>query len=117
MPIILSWLISPILTAAASALIYGLNVFFVLKAKNSTARSYYVLPILVFCTVMIDVYFVLTKGAKKSFAPDDDWSDAKVVVCMHVCMYVCMCVCMCVCVSLPRWYAARVCACMQVCLG
>jgi sodium-dependent phosphate transporter len=90
-PIILAWFISPILTAAVSAFIYGLSVFFVLKSKNSTARSYYVLPILVFCTVMIDVYFVLTKGAKKSFAPDDDWSDAKVcVICVHdVCVYVC----------------------------
>ncbi len=51
-PIILAWFISPILTAACSATIYGLNVFFVLKSEHSTARSYYVLPLLVFVTVM-----------------------------------------------------------------
>ncbi len=77
-PIILSWFFSPILTACASAVIYGLNVFFVLRSEHSTSRSVYVLPILVFSTVMIDIYFVFTKGAKKSFAPDDDWSDSKV---------------------------------------
>jgi len=76
-PIILSWFFSPILTACASAVIYGLNVFFVLRSEHSTSRSVYVLPILVFSTVMIDIYFVFTKGAKKSFAPDDDWSDSK----------------------------------------
>ena len=92
-PIILSWFISPILTAAASATIYGLNVFFILKAENSTARSYYVLPILVFCTVMIDIYFVFTKGAKKSFSAEDDWSDAKVWLCSLMCECVCLLLC------------------------
>ena len=78
MPIILAWFFSPILTAIVSATIYGLSRYFVLRSKHSTQRAMYVLPILVFSTVMIDVYFVFTKGAKKSFSSDDDWSDEKV---------------------------------------
>jgi sodium-dependent phosphate transporter len=76
-PIILSWFVSPILTAIASAVIYGINVFCVLKSEHSLSRSFYVLPLLIFATIMIDIYFVFTKGAKKSLASEDDWSDAK----------------------------------------
>ncbi len=76
-PIILSWFVSPLLTAIASAVIYGINVFAVLRSEHSLSRSFYVLPVLIFATVMIDIYFVFTKGAKKSFASDDDWTDEK----------------------------------------
>lgn len=80
MPIILSWFISPLLTAAASAVIYGLNMYFVLSSEHSTQRAVWVLPILIFSTVTIDIYFVFTKGAKKSFTSEDDWSDEKVLL-------------------------------------
>lgn len=76
-PIVLSWFISPVLTGAASALIYGLCNFLVLRSPHSLERSFYVLPVLVFSTVLINIYFVFTKGAKKSFSASDDWSDAK----------------------------------------
>ncbi len=77
-PIVLSWFFSPVLTATASAIIYGLNVYFVLRSEHAATRSCYVLPILVFVTVMIDIYFVFTKGAKKTLSLGEDWSDAKV---------------------------------------
>jgi len=32
---------------------------------------------MVLFTVLIDVYFTFTKGAKKSFAPEDNWTDEK----------------------------------------
>jgi sodium-dependent phosphate transporter len=73
-PIILSWFVSPILTAITAAVIYGINVLCVLKSKHSLHRSFYVLPILIFATIMIDIYFVFTK------------------VCMYVCMRSMFCV-------------------------
>jgi solute carrier family 20 (sodium-dependent phosphate transporter) len=76
-PIIISWFFSPVLTGCASALFYGLTRYFVLLSEHSTERSYYVLPIMVFFTILIDIYFTFTKGAKKSFSSSDDWSDAK----------------------------------------
>jgi sodium-dependent phosphate transporter len=76
-PIIISWFFSPVFTGCASAIFYGLTRYFVLLSPNSTERSYYVLPIMVFFTVLIDIYFTFTKGAKKSFSSSDDWSDTK----------------------------------------
>ena len=76
-PIIISWFFSPVFTGIASAIFYGLTRYFVLLSPHSTERSYYVLPIMVFFTVLIDIYFTFTKGAKKSFTSNDDWSDAK----------------------------------------
>ena len=77
-PIILTWFIAPVLTGVASAIIYGITRFFVLTAQNSTERSYYVLPIMTFFTIVIDIYFTFTKGAKKQFQQNaDDWDDTK----------------------------------------
>jgi hypothetical protein len=60
-----------------SAVIYGLTRYCILLSEHSTERSYYVLPIMAFFTILIDVYFTFTKGAQKSFSSSDDWSDAK----------------------------------------
>lgn len=91
-PIILAWFFSPCLTATASALIYGLNRYFVLQSKDSAQRSCWVLPILIFVTVMINIYFVFTKGAKKTFAATaDDWTDDK-VPCICAMKMSCSCV-------------------------
>jgi sodium-dependent phosphate transporter len=76
-PIILSWFVSPILTGAASALIYTTTRSLVLRRPNAYQLSYYVLPPMVLLTTWINVYFVLTKGAKKSLQGSDEWSDEK----------------------------------------
>ena len=77
-PIILTWFIAPVITGIAAAIMYGATRYFVLTASNSTERSYYVLPIMVFCTILIDIYFTFTKGAKKQFQQDsNDWDDNK----------------------------------------
>jgi solute carrier family 20 (sodium-dependent phosphate transporter) len=76
-PIIISWFFSPIFTGLVSATFYGITRYCVLLSKNSTERSYYVLPIMVFFTILIDIYFTFTKGAKKSFSAEDDWNDTK----------------------------------------
>jgi hypothetical protein len=56
---------------------YSITRYCVLLSPNSTERSYNVLPIMVFFTILIDIYFTFTEGAKKSFSAEDDWSDAK----------------------------------------
>lgn len=76
-PIVLSWFISPILTGATSALIYTTTRKLVLRRENSYQLSYYVLPPMVLLTTWVNVYFVLTKGAKKSLQTSEDWSDEK----------------------------------------
>lgn len=74
LPIVLSWFFSPILTGIASALIFGLTRVLVLRRKNSYILSFWVLPFAVMLTSWINIYFVFTKGAKKSFQKDgDDW--------------------------------------------
>lgn len=76
-PIVLSWFISPILTGMASALIFGLSRTLILRRPNSYQLSFYTIPVLVMLTTWINVYFVFTKGAKKSLQAEDDWSDSK----------------------------------------
>jgi phosphate/sulfate permease len=61
LPIILSWFVAPILTASASAGIFAICRQFVLRRSNGVARSYYVLPLAVFITTWVNIYFVLTK--------------------------------------------------------
>ncbi|GFR47206.1 hypothetical protein Agub_g8886 [Astrephomene gubernaculifera] len=77
-PIVLSWFVSPVLTAAASAILFLLVRTLVLRRENSYKLSFWVLPVMVVLTSWINIYFVFTKGAKKTFQKDNDnWSDAK----------------------------------------
>lgn len=74
-PIFFSWVFSPLLTGTASALIFLLCRTFVLRRRNASRKALYVLPVAVFGTSWINIYFVLTKGAKKLISESDDWSD------------------------------------------
>lgn len=76
-PIVLSWFISPILTAIAAALIFGLTRSIVLRRTNSYQLSYYTVPFIVMLTTWINIYFVFTKGAKKMLSNVDDWTPEK----------------------------------------
>lgn len=76
-PIFFSWVFSPLLTATASATIFLLCRTFVLRRQNASKKALYVLPVAVFGTSWINVYFVLTKGAKKLIDEKDSWSDRK----------------------------------------
>lgn len=64
-PIFVSWVTSPVLTAAASALIFFITRFLVLRRKNSYQLSFWVLPPMVMATTWICVYFTFTRGAKR----------------------------------------------------
>lgn len=78
-PIILSWFFSPVLTGLASAIIFVTVRTLVLRREKSYQLSFWVLPFMVLFTTWINIYFVFTKGAKKSFQKSnaDEWSDAK----------------------------------------
>jgi phosphate/sulfate permease len=66
LPIVLSWFASPVLTASASAGIFAICRQFILRRSNGVARSYYVLPLAVFITTWVNIYFVLTKVRAKN---------------------------------------------------
>ncbi|KPA75428.1 phosphate-repressible phosphate permease [Leptomonas pyrrhocoris] len=63
-PIIASWFISPLLTGAVAAIIYGSVRFLVLRPANSVQRAIYSLPIIVTIAFFLEAFFVLYKGAK-----------------------------------------------------
>lgn len=79
-PIVLSWFISPILTGLSSSAIFITIRNLVLRKHNAYQLSYYVLPVFVLITTWINVYFVLTKGAKKSLQIGDDWTQEKSIL-------------------------------------
>ena len=62
-PIVISWISSPIITAAFSAIIYKLVQYFIVKSKYSVYRSVYLLPPVVFATFFIESFFIISKGA------------------------------------------------------
>eukprot|EP00301_Raphidiophrys_heterophryoidea_P011391 c174_g1_i2.p1 GENE.c174_g1_i2~~c174_g1_i2.p1 ORF type:complete len:223 (-),score=42.68 c174_g1_i2:183-851(-) len=76
-PIVLSWFISPVLTATAAALIFSVSRFLILRRKNAHQLAYFALPCMVMLTVWVNVYFVFTKGSKKIVADSSNWTDAK----------------------------------------
>jgi sodium-dependent phosphate transporter len=78
-PIILSWFISPILTGIASAFIMFLIRHLILRRKNSVVLAIVSLPVIVFITAWINVFFILTKGAAKILESTGSWSISKSV--------------------------------------
>lgn len=75
--IVLAWFVAPILTGLASAIIFGTVRFLVLRRKNAYQLAFWCLPPMVLLTVFINIYFVFTKGAKKTLGNSGDWSDGK----------------------------------------
>jgi sodium-dependent phosphate transporter len=63
-PVFVSWFLSPLLAALVTLVIFLLVRTLVLRRQNSTKIAYWVLPILVFVTIFINLFFILTKGAK-----------------------------------------------------
>ena len=62
LPIVLSWFVSPLLTAAASAFLFVVLRTLVLRRANSQIKALWVLPAAVWLTTFINVYFILTSG-------------------------------------------------------
>jgi sodium-dependent phosphate transporter len=62
-PIVISWVSSPIITAAMSAFFYSCIRYFIFNSTNAVQRSIYFLPPVVFTTFFIESFFILSKGA------------------------------------------------------
>ena len=62
-PIVISWVSSPIICAVISAGIYSTVRYTIIKTPNAVQRSVYFLPIVVFFTFFIEFLFILSKGA------------------------------------------------------
>jgi len=62
-PVVVSWISSPIVTALMSAGFYSLIKYFVFKSTHGVWRSIHLLPFVVFVTFFIESFFILSKGA------------------------------------------------------
>lgn len=81
-PIVVTWFFAPITTGVVSSTLFYINRTLILRSPHSFERAFMVFPLLVFFTFWINIYFVFTKGAKKTFSEQnggkgDDWSDSK----------------------------------------
>lgn len=76
--IILSWVFSPILSGVVAALLFVMLRGCVLRTKESFRNSLVAFPIVVGCTITINVYFILVKGTSAR-AHTDEWEDGKLV--------------------------------------
>lgn len=65
------------MTALVAAIIFGSCRFLVLRHPSAQQRAIYVAPPLVLLTAYINIYFVLTKGAKKTLRDiNPKWNDS-----------------------------------------
>jgi sodium-dependent phosphate transporter len=71
-PIVISWISSPIITAIISASIYSIVRYGIIKSEHAINRSINFLPIVVFFTVWIEFFFILSKGAGSKITWDID---------------------------------------------
>lgn len=62
-PIVISWISSPIITAVISAGIYSTIRYWIIKSEHAMKRSVNFLPLVVFFTFWIEFFFILSKGA------------------------------------------------------
>jgi solute carrier family 20 (sodium-dependent phosphate transporter) len=62
--IVLSWFISPIMAAIICGFIFLMTRLFVLRKKNSFARTFMSIPIYVGLTLVLNTFFIIYKGAK-----------------------------------------------------
>eukprot|EP00951_Prasinocladus_malaysianus_P021554 scaffold178316_cov41-Prasinocladus_malaysianus.AAC.2 len=69
--IVLSWVLSPLLSGIFSVILFLAVRTFVLRSQNSYARSWWVFPVLVFVTVLINAFFIIYKGASAKL--DGTW--------------------------------------------
>lgn len=74
--IFISWIFSPILTAACAAIVFGVIRTLVLRRKNAYQLAFWTLPPIVFATTFINMYFIFTKVSCMSVS--------LAVLCVHV---------------------------------
>lgn len=57
----LSWFFAPILTAIASSTLYLLSRHLVLRSPSAYKRAFFVLPLLAFLTLWVNIFFGATR--------------------------------------------------------
>lgn len=62
--IVLSWVISPVMSALISGFIFFITRTLVLRTKNSFNRTFISMPIFVGLTLLLNTFFIIYKGAK-----------------------------------------------------
>ena len=70
--IVLSWVFSPVLSGIFAVLLFYTVRTFILRAKDSFNRAIRFYPILIFGAVMINMFFILSKGVSKKICPKGD---------------------------------------------
>lgn len=70
--IVMSWFISPLLSAAFAVLLFFTVRTFVLRSANSFDRASVFYPILIWFAVWINAFFIMSKGIKKKICPKDE---------------------------------------------
>ena len=62
--IVLSWIISPVCSAIVAGSIFYITRLTVLRREDSFNKSYYLIPIFVIATVILNAFFIIYKGGK-----------------------------------------------------
>lgn len=63
--IVISWFASPLCAGIMAYILFTILKYGILRRKDSTTWSIYLLPILLFICVFVNVFFILYKGASK----------------------------------------------------
>lgn len=66
--IALSWIFSPVLSGIFAILLFLPVRTFVLRSDNAYSRSWWIFPVLVFLTVVVNSYFIIVKGVSNKLS-------------------------------------------------
>lgn len=68
--IVVSWVISPLMSGIVSYMLFYLLKVSVLRQNESTQKALYSFPIIVGITMLINTYFIISKGSKR-----ENWNE------------------------------------------
>lgn len=63
--IFISWVVSPLLTGILGFAVFAFARKFILLSPDPFKRGYYFFPLILFVTIGIDIFFIMSKGTKK----------------------------------------------------
>lgn len=63
--IFISWVVSPLITGALGFFMFAFARKFILLSQNPFRRGYYFFPVILFVTIGVDIFFIMSKGTKK----------------------------------------------------
>eukprot|EP00877_Chromochloris_zofingiensis_P004930 jgi/Chrzof1/14438/Cz09g02260.t1 len=69
-PVCLSWVVSPVAAGLVCLIMFLIVRTAVLRRRNSLKIAYWALPVFILVTIFINLFFILTKGAKNYVSLD-----------------------------------------------